>query len=90
MKRELNKWQFGIKMGKTLPEMHPDTFHPYIRIWFLKFISFSAECLMFSKENYKGFYLDFCPIKDVIMYQKSFKFLGKWRRIVFPIKIIIN
>ncbi len=81
MKKELNKWQFGLKFGKC-PEWRKG-FYPFIKIWCLKFLSFPPEGEMFDKKNYKGFFKEwiFQPIITIKIFR-----IGK-KCFSIPIKI---
>ena len=85
MKKILNKWQYGIKIGKC--PFWKLGFHPFIRTWFLKLVSFPNEGEMIAKENYKGFMInkEWSPI--ITFQERTFRVFGKYIRIVYPIKL---
>lgn len=71
MKWELNKWQFGIQIKKCPPWRIG--FYPYICLWCLKFTSFPPEGFMFGKENYKGIYWRWEPMKNAVITMRTFQ-----------------
>lgn len=85
MKKELNKWQYGISMGKC--PLWEKGFHPFIRIWVLKLIRFPLEGDILKKCHYKGFLFNKKWSPLVTMCCKSFKIFGKHYSIDYPIKI---
>lgn len=71
MKRELNKWQIGLKIAKTPPWSLG--FKPYFRFYLLKLTEFPPEGEALSKKYYKGIFIDWAfPIDRIIFTQKTF------------------
>ena len=88
MKRIIGKWQYGINFG--ICPTYMAGFHPYIDIWFLKLKHVSPEGEILQKCCYSGilFRKQWNPI--IIMRIRTFKIFGKYKRIIYPIKIQFN
>lgn len=52
MKKELNKWQIGLKISRDY--RFREAGWRVFNFWLLKFIAFPDEGVMIRKENYKG------------------------------------
>lgn len=87
VKRVINKWQIGVRFGKSPSYM--DGFHPYFTFWFLKLRSFSEEGVMISKENYVGILIDKVWSPIITSRQRTFRIFGRTLKIVYPIRIEI-
>jgi hypothetical protein len=85
MKRELNKWQYGFELRKCPPWQCG--FRPYVRLWFLKFTSFPDEGEIFSKEHYRGIYLDWTFSRSAVVTLRTFRVLPKIRVLLHRIGI---
>ena len=77
MKKEFNKWQYGIEIRKCPPWRFG--FYPYIRLWFLKFVSFPPEGQTLNKENYRGLFWEWTFQRDLIVRTRTFKLPIKLR-----------
>lgn len=84
------KLNYGITISLNAPDRIRVWFFPYIYIWCFKLhtLPINGEALQKNK-HYKGinWSYDFLSHWNIIMYRKSFRLLGKWRHIDFPIKI---
>jgi len=54
MKKELNKWQIGIKVGERMDRIDSLGWRQF-QFYILKFISFPSEGRMITKVKYKDF-----------------------------------
>ena len=83
MKKELNKWYFGIDWGKCRPWQKG--FYPYFDFWFLKFIHFPPQGEMPMRgRDYKGILIrrDFRP--SIMFVSRTFKFRNYYYQFCYP------